>query len=164
MKVQIRTASPEDARVLSKLAVRAKSSWGYPRDWIARWSSDLTITPEYLAVHETFVAMSGDDPIGVCALELRGDEASLEHVWVDPGSQKSGVGRTLVEHALRLAAHAGVARVSVLSDPYAEQFYRKLGAHPVGVVAAPMPGAPDRELPVLEFVLTGETTRMATER
>lgn len=39
------------------------------------------------------------------------------------------------------------------SDPFAEPFYLKLGARRIGAVPAPMPGAPGRVLPVLEFNL-----------
>lgn len=39
----------------------------------------------------------------------------------------------------------------MLSDPFAEAFYLRLGARRVGSVPAPMPGAPERLLPELEF-------------
>ena len=41
--------------------------------------------------------------------------------------------------------------IAVVSDPNAEEFYVKLGARRVGKVNAPMPGAPERTLPLLEF-------------
>jgi GNAT superfamily N-acetyltransferase len=71
----------------------------------------------------------------------------LEHVWVDPASHGRGVGRALVEHALA-EAHGVIA---VVADPNAEEFYVKLGAHRVGEIFAPMPGAPARKLPLMEF-------------
>jgi GNAT superfamily N-acetyltransferase len=71
----------------------------------------------------------------------------LEHVWVDPSCHGQGVGRALVEHATNEAR--GV--IAVVADPNAERFYIKLGAVRVGDVNAPMPGAPSRKLPLLEF-------------
>ena len=44
----IRAADPADAVVLSALAHRAKAFWGYPSEWLALWSEELTLTPEYL--------------------------------------------------------------------------------------------------------------------
>jgi GNAT superfamily N-acetyltransferase len=153
MDIQIRRASPGEAGVLSDLACRAKAHWGYPAEWLRQWSADLTITPEYVSAHSTFVAVNAGTPVGVCAIELRGGEASLEHVWIAPEFHGRGIGRSLVALALDTAAHAGAARVEVASDPFAEAFYVRLGARRVRDVPAPMPGAPGRALPVLEFVL-----------
>ncbi len=41
--------------------------------------------------------------------------------------------------------------MGVASDPGAETFYTRLGARRVGTDPAPMPGAPDRILPVLQW-------------
>jgi GNAT superfamily N-acetyltransferase len=153
MDFHIRAADASDAAAPSALAVRAKGHWGYPAEWLERWTADLTITPEYLIAHWPIVAVSTGVPVGVCVLEVRGDEASLEHVWIDPRYQGSGIGRALVGRALERAASTGAARVAVTSDPFAEAFYIKLGARRRGAVPAPMPGAPTRVLPLLEFIL-----------
>lgn len=155
MGARIRRARPDEANALSELAVRAKSHWGYPPVWIRLWRADLTLTQEYLSSHAGLVAIEYDRLIGCCVVELREREqgASLEHVWVEPACQGRGVGRTLVTHALDIAVRAGVSRVAVIADPFAEGFYLKLGASRVGAVPAPMPGAPGRLLPLLEFGL-----------
>jgi len=44
-----------------------------------------------------------------------------------------------------------VASAIVVTDPHAEPFYLRLGARRVGEIAAPMPGAPERKLPLLEL-------------
>ena len=41
--------------------------------------------------------------------------------------------------------------IAIVADPHAERFYLRLGARRVGEVAGPMPGAPDRKLPLLEL-------------
>ena len=151
MPFEIRAAEPSDAAALSVLAYRAKSHWGYPDEWLRLWGTDLTITSEYLAAHRGFVAVAAGAPVGVCVLESEGSAATLEHLWIAPESQRVGVGRALVIRALETAAHAGALKVSVLSDPFAEAFYLWLGARRVGSVPAPMPGSPERVLPMLEF-------------
>jgi predicted N-acetyltransferase YhbS len=89
----------------------------------------------------------------MCVLELAGDKASIEHVWISPRCHRQGVGRALVNRALAAAARAGAGEVEVLSDPFAEMFYVKLGARRLDAVPAPMPGAPGRTVPRLAFVL-----------
>lgn len=151
MSFLIRAATPEDAPRLSRLARQAKASWGYPPEWLDQWRDALTITPEYLRSYRGLVAANDEDILGVCVLALRGHDASLEHLWIAPDRQRQGVGRALVGVALEIAAKAGVPRVAVESDPFAEGFYTGLGARRIGSTPAPMPGAPDRALPVLEF-------------
>jgi len=151
-ELTIRRAGPAEAPALSRLASLAKASWGYPSEWLAAWESDLTLTPEYVEAHRTFVASLDGRVVGVLVLEEHGDHWSLEHVWVSPDAQGLGIGRGLVAHALATAWLVRHMRVEVVSDPNAEPFYRKLGARRIGARPAPMPGAPDRALPVLEFV------------
>ena len=136
---------------MTSLARRAKGHWGYPAEWISAWSDDLTLTPEYLQAHEGFVATSMDQIVGVCMLEMESHRAELTHVWIAPEHHRRGIGRRLVGHALDTARLRGAAAVRVISDPFAEPFYLQLGARRVGEVAAPMPGADDRVLPLLEF-------------
>jgi GNAT superfamily N-acetyltransferase len=157
--IHFRPAASADAEAATALACRAKASWGYPPEWLALWREALTITPEYLAMHQGLVAVRGNDLVGICVLESRGEEASLEHVWIAPDHQGRGIGRTLVERALEVARDAGIAKVRVESDPFAEPFYLHLGAQRVGAVAAPAPGAPERILPLLEFTLPSEDQR-----
>jgi predicted N-acetyltransferase YhbS len=151
LDLQIRAAEPADAAVLSELAVRAKSHWGYPPEWIRHWKRDLTLTPQYLAANVAFVAEHAGAIVGVAALHVQQHEAWLEHVWIDPEFHRRGIGRSLVRCALTAARLAGVGAVRVESEPQAERFYEKLGARRVGAVPARMPGAPDRTLPLLEF-------------
>lgn len=153
MGFRLRPAQPQDAGALSGLAIRAKSHWGYPTEWMDLWRAALTITPEYLSAHAGLVAVENDRPVGCCVLELRKGAGSLEHLWTEPEYHGRGIGRMLVTQALAMAAHAGVLRVVVIADPFAEGFYLKLGAARAGQVLAPMPGAPKRTLPVLEFAV-----------
>ena len=149
----IRAADPADAVALSALAHRAKAFWGYPSEWLAQWSEELTLTPEYLRAYEGFVATSDDEIVGVCMLEADGARAELTHVWIAPEHHRRGIGRQLVGCALGAARRRGAASVRIVSDPFAEPFYLQLGARRVGDVAAPMPGADDRVLPLLELEL-----------
>ncbi len=147
MRIEIRRAVSTDSERATELARLAKAHWGYPAEWLARWRDDLRITAEDIEKHRTFVASVDGRVVGVCQLQEGEIGAMLEHVWVDPVVHGRGVGRALVEHAT--SAAKGV--IAVVADPNAERFYIKLGAKRVGDVAAPMPGAPARKLPLLEF-------------
>jgi len=147
MELQIRRADPNDAATLTELAHAAKRHWGYPEKWIEIWKEDLTITREFVANNEVFVALSGAEIVGCCALVLSSNEtAELEHMWIKPELIGSGVGRALFGHARELAAKLNVRTLEISSDPNAEGFYRRMGATRIGDVKSEIEGQP-RVLP-----------------
>jgi GNAT superfamily N-acetyltransferase len=148
MRIEVRRATPTDSERATEVAQAAKAHWGYPAEWLEAWRNDLTFTPDIIEKHPTFVASIDGEVVGVCQIQQAERGAVLDHVWVDPVCHGKGVGRALVEHALATA----YGTIAVVADPNAERFYIKLGAQRVGDVSAPMPGAEQRKLPLLEWV------------
>lgn len=136
----IRRASPEDADVLTQIAHDAKRYWGYPEHWIKHWQEDLTISPDFVETHQVFVAENDDRITGFYALIIRQDKAELDHLWVAPEHIGAGVGKELFLHAMQTAASRNVSEVGISSDPNAEGFYRKMGAHRIGEVKSEIDG------------------------
>ena len=154
MEVTLRKATADDADALTDLAHRAKAHWGYPASWMREWDAQLTILPGYIEMHDVWLAEQNGAIVGMCALEDRGARWMLEHVWVEPGLHRRGIGRLLVRRALDTARERQARVVELLADPYATGFYDRLGARLTGTVSAPMPGARDRTLPRYEFDLS----------
>jgi N-acetylglutamate synthase-like GNAT family acetyltransferase len=146
--VIIRKAATEDAGALTRIAHDAKRHWGYPEHWIQHWQDDLTISPEFISTNDVFVAETDDGVVGFYALILREQNAELDHMWVTPAHIGSGVGKLLFLHAMDRAAAAKVKTVGILSDPNAEPFYLKMGAHRTGESVSEIDGEP-RVLPRL---------------
>jgi GNAT superfamily N-acetyltransferase len=146
--LKIRKASTEDAAALTKIAHEAKRHWGYPEHWINHWQDDLTISPDYIAGNEVYVVESEGELLGFYALMIRKEKAELDHMWVAPAHIGSGVGKELFLHAMQRAAKENVSEVEILSDPNAEGFYRKMGAHRTGETVSEIDGKP-RALPRL---------------
>lgn len=149
MNVTIRKARNSEAEELTKLAYRAKASWGYPETWLREWEPQLKLSADYIDSHSVFVARNGNALVGVIALESSG-EPEISHLWVAPENQDLGVGRQLVKLALKVAKSRGWHSLRIVSDPNAQPFYEGLGAVKVGEVAAPVAGA-DRVLPILRL-------------
>jgi N-acetylglutamate synthase-like GNAT family acetyltransferase len=146
--VIIRKAATEDAAALTRIAHDAKRHWGYPEHWIKHWQDDLTITPDYVAANRVYLAENEGGLLGFYALIMRDEKAELDHIWVTPKSIGSGVGKELFLHAMQIAAGEKVSEFEIVSDPNAEGFYRKLGAHRTGEIVSEIDGAP-RTLPRL---------------
>jgi GNAT superfamily N-acetyltransferase len=146
--VRIRKALPEDAATLTTIAHDAKRHWGYPEHWISHWQDDLTISPDFIASNEVYVAEREGELVGFYALIIRQEKAELDHMWVAPAHIGTGVGKELFLHAMQCAAKENVSGVEILSDPNAEGFYRKMGAHQIGEAVSEVDGQP-RTLPRL---------------
>ena len=145
--MQIRRAVPSESDRLTAIARAAKAHWGYPAEWLDAWRDGLRISAEEIERHATFVAEENGDVVGVAQVQGDGTRFVLEHLWVDPQYHGRGAGRALVTHARELAGGTLV----IVADANAERFYLRCGAKRVGDVAAPMPGAPQRSLPLLEL-------------
>jgi len=146
--LKIRKALPEDAATLTAIAHDAKRHWGYPDHWIKHWQDDLTISPEFVAANQVYVAEREGEVLGFYALIIRRDKAELDHLWVAPGHIGTGVGKELFLHAMQRASRENVSKVEIQADPNAEGFYRKMGAHRIGEVVSEIDGQP-RTLPHL---------------
>jgi N-acetylglutamate synthase-like GNAT family acetyltransferase len=148
--LKIRKATTEEAATLTTIAHDAKRHWGYPEHWIKHWQDDLTISPDFVAANHVYVAESEGDLLGFYALVIQEDKAELDHLWVAPPHIGTGVGKELFVHAMQNAARRNVSAVEILSDPNAEGFYRKMGAHRSGETVSEIDGQP-RALPRLTF-------------
>jgi GNAT superfamily N-acetyltransferase len=124
-----RPAFPADAELLSALAMRSKSHWGYPQEWLDHWRAELTILPSYIEQNSLVVANCQSGICGFFGLEfLDGSSARLQHLWVDPPFIGKGFGRQLFERACAMAKGSRCDSLELVADPNAERFYLRMGA------------------------------------
>ena len=152
MHPEIRRATSDEADTLTSIAHAAKRHWNYPEKWIEQWKADLTITPDFIASNEVYVAIVDGVIAGCCALVVGESLAELEHMWIDPRQMGSGVGRTLFEYAKQRARQLGLLELELSADPNAEGFYERMGATRIGEVQADMDGQ-TRVLPRMRIEL-----------
>jgi GNAT superfamily N-acetyltransferase len=148
--VRIRRGKSDDAGELTRLARRSKASWGYPEAWLLEWESELEISAEYIEQNVVLVAESEGRLTGVIGIGAGVEGPEIGHLWISPGSQGLGLGRTLVDRAREVAQQAQWTSLRIVSDPFAQPFYERLGAVQVGTIAAPVAGI-ERTLPVLRL-------------
>jgi GNAT superfamily N-acetyltransferase len=142
-EIRIRPAEPEEAGVLSALALRSKGHWGYDRAFLDACRTELTFRPEHLRA----VAESAGEILGFYSLDGEPPSGELGNLWVEPDSIGSGVGRRLWYHAMHTARMAGFTSLRIEADPFAEGFYLAMGAERVG--ETPSGSIPGRVLPLL---------------
>lgn len=148
--LEIRRATPADAAALTRIAHAAKRHWRYPEELMLLWKGTLTVSEDFIERSPVYCVVRDGEVAGFYALSGTGDVRELEHMWVVPDAIGQGIGTRLFEHALLTLSRQGACVLRIASDPYAEGFYRKMGAQRVGDV----PSVPEgRTLPLLELDL-----------
>jgi GNAT superfamily N-acetyltransferase len=149
--MDIRPALENEAQLLCALAMKAKAYWGYTKDALEAWRSDLTVSAKDIRAKPTYVATVDGEIVGFYSLEPSRQSWKLDNLWVLPEYMNQGIGRVLLDHALEAAVRGGAVEVTVDADPNAASFYIQCGAIRRGEVAAPIPEHPTRVRPQLAF-------------
>jgi GNAT superfamily N-acetyltransferase len=145
------SAAPDEAAVVSALAIRSKAHWDYPPEQMSVVREELTLRTAQLANHHCHVAVGGAEIRGFYTLVLMDDgRAELEHIFVEPVDFGVGIGRELFDHACGLARKLGVTALYIQSDPNAAGFYSRLGARLDAEIPSSIPG---RSIPCFAFTL-----------
>jgi len=138
--------------VLSDLALRSKAHWGYSRSFLDACRSELTVDASRFGTddYRCFVAVTGDSILGFYSLQaVAAGTYELDALFVEPEHIGKGVGRALIEHALRELSEAGGERLIIQGDPNATAFYVAAGARQVGTRESG--SIPGRRLPLFEI-------------
>lgn len=150
----IRQACPEEAALLSQLAVRSKAYWGYSADFMAACIAELSVSKADIDSDHFHcrVAVLDQEIVGFSVLEnFSGDEIELGALFVDPDHIGSGIGKTLFESAKQQAVALGARKLNIQGDPHAERFYLAAGAVLTG--EKPSGSIAGRFLPTYQAVL-----------
>jgi GNAT superfamily N-acetyltransferase len=149
----IRAARPDEAGLLTDLALRSKAHWGYDEAFMAACGDELTVTPQEMELHRTVLAERERDGrvLGFGTLEGEPPQGAIGMMFVDPAAIGQGIGRLLFEHLLATARDTGFSRLTIDADPNAEAFYLAMGAVRIG--QTPSGSIPGRVLPLLAVAL-----------
>lgn len=149
--IRLRSPLPHEAASLSALCLRSKAVWGYDDAFMAACVEELTVTIEALASSHFQVSDDNGNINGVVQVEVRGDEAELELLYVDPDRIGTGAGRALMSWAKDTSRALGADRLIIVADPHAVEFYEHMGARRIGEY--PSGSIPGRMLPQLVIPL-----------
>jgi GNAT superfamily N-acetyltransferase len=151
MRPLIRRAELRDGEELARVAFRSKAFWGYDDTFMESVRVQLTPSQAYLANDPVYLAENPERVVlGFYGFRREEGQLWLYDMFVAPEAIRTGVGRTLWNHAVEIARDTGAAAFFIESDPNAEEFYRKMGAVNDGTRTAAGSG---RTLPVLRYDL-----------
>ncbi|MBK8022518.1 MAG: GNAT family N-acetyltransferase [Chloroflexi bacterium] len=151
---RVRRARPDESDFLTDLVFRSKAHWGYLPDYMETWRGDMLVTPEKIAAEDVYVYERGGVVMGYVALCHLDDETlELDDLFVAPEGIGHGIGRVLWEQAVAVGRRLGCRWMVWDADPFAEPFYRHMGAHSVGFAQSAY--YPERILPKMVYALAG---------
>jgi len=150
--ILIRRVDPNEADVLTQIALSAKRHWSYPERWMEIWTPQLTFTSAYFEEHEGWVAVDNDNPIAFYTLEDHDGIAWIENLWVLPEYIGKGIGKEVIHHAIALARRRGYKSLQLEADPNAVGFYEKMGMKKIGERNSEV-DSQQRVLPLMEIAL-----------
>ena len=149
----LRPALPGEAEILTELCLRSKAVWGYDAAFMAACRTELTITARDFAASRVQVSVQDGRIIAMAQLAQHGRIADIDKLFVDPAILRSGAGRALFAWCVETARAAGAVAITVVADPDAAGFYRRMGMQDDGTV--PSGSIPGRKLPKLHLGLAG---------
>jgi GNAT superfamily N-acetyltransferase len=145
--MRIRASHRGEAALLSELALRSKSHWGYGADFLDACREELRLRSDDLDRFVVRVAENDDGSIaGFYAIgEADDDEAEVRFFFVDLPFIGLGIGRRLFDDLVEIARETGLRTLRIDADPGAAAFYERMGAERAGEV--PSGSVPGRSLP-----------------
>lgn len=150
--LSIREARPDEAVMLSELAMRSKAHWGYDAAFLEACHADLTLTPQEIAESASLVCERAAGVVGFSRVVLMDERtAELDALFVDPQAIGTGAGKLLWEQSVVAARELGAQDLVLQSDPHAEGFYLSRGARRIGEISSAL--VPGRSLPLMHFDL-----------
>ena len=124
----IRLARPAEREALEELQRRSSMHDPLYREQLAAEPGAIELPPGQIDAGLVRVAESDGAVVGFAVLfEPDGDGCELDGLFVEPGHMRGGVGRALVEDAVRIARERGATRIDVVANPQALAFYRAVG-------------------------------------
>lgn len=148
----IRKAVPSEAQLLSDLALKSKSVWGYDDEYLNNCREALNLEPTYIKDWPVFVAEVDQEIIGFVALRNIDGEDRLDHLWILPEHIRVGLGAKLFASAIESAKALGWNSFRLASEPRAEEFYVKMGMKNIGSIQSRI--KPDLYLPHMEYQIS----------
>ncbi|MCM3337565.1 GNAT family N-acetyltransferase [Paenibacillus sp. MER TA 81-3] len=148
----IRKALKTDAQQLSQLAMKAKGYWGYDPEFLKRCEAELTITCDFIENNPIYVIELSNMIYGFYGLSNDEEKQTyLEYMFVDPEWIGHGLGKRLWTHVLMTCKENQISEFKIAADPFAENFYKKMGAQRIGEIQSSI--AAGRTLPLMSYVV-----------
>ncbi|SFD37163.1 GNAT family N-acetyltransferase [Flavobacterium phragmitis] len=149
--MKIEKANITDNETLTEITKKSKAYWGYSEEQIRKWDKNLTISQDYIRLHNVFKLVDNDLIIGYYSFIFENDKTvELDNLFVLPGYIGKGFGKYLLLDFLNRMKGIGIEKITLDSEPNAAEFYSKMGFVKVGEFESSIK---NRFMPIMEVKL-----------
>ncbi|MBL0736544.1 GNAT family N-acetyltransferase [Flavobacterium sp. GN10] len=147
----VEKANIADNEILTSITKKSKAYWGYSVEQIQKWEKNLTISQDYIRDHSVFKLVYNDLIIGYYSYVFKNEKViELDNLFVLPEHIGKGFGKYLVLDFLNRIKETGIKKITLDSEPHAENFYSKMGFVKVGEFETSIK---NRFMPIMEMKL-----------
>lgn len=147
----VEKANIADNEILTSITKKSKAYWGYSVEQIQKWEKNLTISQDYIRDHSVFKLVYNDLIIGYYSYVFKNEKViELDNLFVLPEHIGKGFGKYLVLDFLNRIKETGIEKITLDSEPHAENFYSKMGFVKVGEFETSIK---NRFMPIMEMKL-----------
>lgn len=151
METTLIQAKVADCTALTHLTKLSKAHWGYSPEQMAKWETNLTITPAFFAEHHLFKLLIEEEIVAYYAIKKMPDQQlRLECLFVLPAYIGHGFGQQLIQNCMEQAKKQDCTHIILDADPNAVGFYQKYGFKQIDQIPTAIP---NRYLPVMQCLV-----------
>ncbi|MDQ6528902.1 GNAT family N-acetyltransferase [Flavobacterium sp. LHD-85] len=147
----IEKANITDNEILTAITKKSKAYWGYSEEQIQKWDKNLTISQDYIRDNSTFKLVDNDCIVGYYSYIFENENiVKLDNLFISPEYIGKGFGKLLLLDFLNRMKHIRVEKITLDSEPNAEEFYSKMGFVKIGEFKTSIK---NRFMPIMEMKL-----------
>ena len=149
--MEIKQAIINDNEILTEITKKSKAYWGYSEEQILKWNDTLTISKEYVETNSVFKLMDNDKTIGYYSYLIEKERnVMLDNLFILPEYIGKGFGEYLMSDFLNRMKIEKFEKITLNSEPNAENFYLKFGFKKIGEFETSIK---NRFMPIMEMSL-----------
>lgn len=149
--MKIIKASIEDNNILTEITKKSKAYWGYSEEQILKWNDNLTISRAYIETNSVYKLINNDITIGYYSYLIKEEKnVILDNLFVLPENIGKGLGKYLMTDFLNRMKNGKFEKITLNSEPNAENFYLKAGFKKIGELETSIK---NRFMPIMEMKL-----------
>jgi GNAT superfamily N-acetyltransferase len=149
--MKIEKASINDNEILTEITKKSKAYWGYSEEQILKWNDNLTITTAYIENNSVFKLINNDETVGYYSYIIEEKRnVLLDNLFILPKYIGKGFGKYLMNDFLNRMKNENFEKITLDSEPNAENFYLKFGFKKIGEFETSIK---NRFMPIMEIHL-----------
>lgn len=149
--MEIKKASIGDNEILTEITKKSKAYWGYSEEQILKWNNNLTVSKDYIETNSVFKLVNGNEIIGYYSYIIKEKKnVLLDNLFILPEYIGKGFGKYLMCDFLLRMKEEKFEKITLDSEPNAEDFYLKFGFEKIGEFETSIK---NRFMPIMEMHL-----------